>query len=59
MHSLKIKDVTEKIKEMDIYDAIEYLQELKETTSLNIDKLIIKATKKKEKYENAERSGDS
>lgn len=52
MHSLKIKDVTEKIKEMDIYDAIEYLQELKETTSLNLDKLIIKATKKKEKYEN-------
>lgn len=51
MQKLKLKDVSEKIKHMDMDEAIEYLREIQETTSLNVDKLIIKAINQKEKYE--------
>lgn len=51
MQKLRLKDITEKVKHMDIYEAIEYLYEIKETTSLNVDKLISKAISQKEKHE--------
>ena len=45
---VKIKDIEENIKEMEINDALNHLYDLKLETGLSLDKLISKYTKKKD-----------
>ena len=51
MQKLTLKEVSEKIKLLNVYEALSYLQKVKETSCLKLDKLFIKAVAQKDKYE--------